>query len=1049
MIACDSTDDCPADYTCSGLLGRCINIDPDLTAAAVNAATLTPAVTRLGEPCRVEIDVSTVLVAPPRLRTSSDAFVEMEPSGEFSWAANIVGDSPGTIAVVADLVNGGVETIGAEVGSFFVDAFAPALVDVGVEYRRGNSGAGGTDVLALRAPPLALAASAHNVAQLTLVFDEEAFVDVVSSDLAPVDDVAEPVPDADLTRRIVTLGPVSTDAREAVVDVEVRVSDRVGNATVYRVPVALDTLPPAPLDSEALVLRRAPWGASLAVRGRGATVAIDGDAFAALQAPATIIVATPAPLPTEIARTTLSSAPIDSDIGQPGAQLSPTIDIGVDVADVDVVVFDGGGNASATTAVTQTDLLASLVGKVAGRTVENPHRVVLVGTGGGAADPAIGSSFGTQEATGEQLGGVDGVFATPRARVTLLAASGGGPTQRAFAFDPLRGAVVGAGASGIEGGLLPPELRVRGGARVQLNLVDPDETPAPPSIAGLAFHRGRGSIIALTGQLEVWELVSTPAGANWTPLLALGSTPPLRVGGIVADGDGALLLFGDDATQAWRFDGATASPLATLPFAAGEAAYAYDDSCNCVVALHPSSSALTVYAFDGEAFEPVDISDAPDATFVQAAEDLVAGGVTVVVSADDGTGAVYDFSLAGGFAFFDVTESPDTPFSDPENGDLCISTVGGLVCRQDAGLEQLTTGHTSLVAAHVDVRVVIPLVTEQLLASDEVAVAFDEAGPFPSSAYRWALDVSGQRLVGACPECTDATLIAQPLAGGSAELLAATAGATDIAVLPIPSGDGVAVVEVVAGTPRARHVTVSAAVPLPGTPPPLPYGGVTIDALRLEVLFSSAAGVGVIDTAGISVVAGNIAQDLRDVVPLPRDGAPAVLLLECDRFAGTFCLGADILTRSATRFVDTARVLVPQPPLGGQTPPILIRTAGGAQTLFDATASRFILENDADTSAIVRVDLGAAGVGDVDAIDRVVVNAAVDDCGGVVGALGRGGFVDVSGLGAGGVVIDDPAVIEGMRMAGALWLSLRPACSDRAIAIDALDVSFSIRSTQP
>jgi hypothetical protein len=1050
VIACDSTDDCPADYTCSSVLGRCISIDPDPTAPAVNAATFTPAVVRLGEPCRVEIDVSSVLVAPPRLRTNGDALIVMEQTGEFAWVADAVGSTPGTTTVVADLVSGGIETLGADVGSFFVDDSAPALVNVEVEYRAGNSGAGGSGFVTLRDPPSAFAVSAQNNAHIALTFDEEAFVDVESADLVVENDVAEPVPDADLTRHSVTLRPISTTPREAIVEVELRVSDRVGNETTHRIPVALDTEPPAPLDESALLLRRSPWGASLQLRGRGAEVVIDGDVFAALPQPATLVVATRGAESAEIARTTLLATDTPTG-GEPRDALrAPIIGIGVDVAEVDVIVFDGGGNASDVTEVSRTELLTSLVGKVPGRTTENPHRVVLVGTGAGAADPPIGSSFGTEEATGDELGGVDGVVASPQTRFALHATSGAGLQQRGFAFDPLRGAVVGAGASGIEGGLLLPQLRARGGALVQFDVVDPDETPAPPSIAGVAFHRGRGTIVALTGQLEVWELVSTPAGANWTPLLALAPTPPLRVAGIVADADGGLLLFGDDATQAWRFDGALAAPLAPLPFTAGEAAFAFDASCDCVVAFHASGDAMAVYAFDGATFSRVAVSSAPSAAFVRAAEDLVAGGVNVVGGADDGTGAVYDFSLAGGFTFVDAINAPDTPFSDPENGDRCVSSAGGLVCRTDAGYVQLSAGNSTLVAAHVDTRVVIPQAFGQLLAPDEIVVAFDETGPFSSGAYRWTLDVSGRRLVGACAECTDATLIAQPIAGGAAALLAATPGATDVAVLPIASGNGVAVVEVVDGTARARHLTVDTDVPMAGSPPPLPYGAITIDALRGEVLFSTAGGVGVVDDGGFSIVAGNIAEDLRNVVPLPRDdGTSAALFLDCDRFGGPLCRGADILTRPTTRFLNTGRVLVPQTPQAGQTLPVLVRSASGVQMLVDALASRFVLETDARTSAVVRIDLGAAGVSDVDAIDRIVVDAAVDICGGVVGALGRGGFVDVGEAAAGGVVIDDPAVIQGLRSAGAAWLRLRPACADGVIALDALDITLDVRAARP
>lgn len=160
------------------------------------------------------------------------------------------------------------------------------------------------------------------------------------------------------------LDDAAVDGVERTVRLTVTLVDVAGNATTTTLAdeVRIDTLSPTPIDAAAVTRLRAPWGTSTSTAPTDA-VTFDGrltdDAFS-------VVLTVDGRVHAVVAPQAGILDPVDVD------------GVGADAL-VQLVVVDASGNTASATTVERETFVATLNGKVPGRTDTNPHVVATVG----------------------------------------------------------------------------------------------------------------------------------------------------------------------------------------------------------------------------------------------------------------------------------------------------------------------------------------------------------------------------------------------------------------------------------------------------------------------------------------------------------------------------------------------------------------------------------------------------------------------------------------------------------------------------------------------
>jgi hypothetical protein len=261
-----------------------------------------------------------------------------------------------------------------------------------------------------------------------------------------------------------------------------------------------------------------------------------------------------------------------------------TLPLSSDPRELYVSTVDGAGNVSPRTRVVDVAWTASLAGKVAGSTFENPHRL----------DARRWSTPALAQADAVEVGGTigragDGLVATTDGASLYRAAAGltaPSPRRRfSLAHDAGRGRLVLFGGTN-GAGLQPGDTwEWDGQAWRQMAPLDPEGDGNPPEYddATMVYAPALGGVLLLSSAPWLWD------GVSWRSLYGTWYPIGFRPGTGAAwdEGRGVLVVFGWYA-QTWEFDGKTwrdATPAAPgdSPPARSHCGMAYDRTLGAVV----------------------------------------------------------------------------------------------------------------------------------------------------------------------------------------------------------------------------------------------------------------------------------------------------------------------------------------------------------------------------------------------------------------------------------------------------------------------------------
>ncbi|MGC4121042.1 MAG: hypothetical protein QM765_41985 [Myxococcales bacterium] len=537
QLTCSADSDCPPGLVCRKVVNRCL--DPkrlDSTPPGLEEApVVSPAVAREGQPVTIAFRTTELLLGDPAVLVGDKpAKVDEEGTArsERRYRFVLVPDgtepqnAPATVSLTL-VDQTGNEALVPSAGTVTFDFAAPAL-------------AGPVEVV-LEGPPKSLVDPVQKVGvgarvSVAIAFDEATGVEPVVEAVWADADPKSPKPDEVLTFVRRSGGPLSYVFEHSLVASATRpqgpyvlrtdVRDAAGN----RAPLTLsagfevDTQAPASPDVATegrVVFRREPWGteAGAGVR-RMHVVALPGG----VEAGAALFVFNE----------------VHGEVGHATAdgKGAATVDLPFsDLARVLVRAVDAAGNASAEVPVRDLEWVATLGGKVAGSTRENPHQFVSRSRMGSNVIGPLGPLYGARPQSGAALARVDAAGSAGLVRQT------GEPTwaQRDPRPRPVFGCTLGTYAMG-------GAIWARDAARDQIVAlsgdgltwvfngddwrpiitVDPegDGDPTPRCGSALIYDERRGEVV-LVGGLGVTGETWAWTGSSWR-LANSGEGPTAR-----------------------------------------------------------------------------------------------------------------------------------------------------------------------------------------------------------------------------------------------------------------------------------------------------------------------------------------------------------------------------------------------------------------------------------------------------------------------------------------------------------------------------------------
>lgn len=364
-IACNTGDDCPADFICLVTIQRCVRQGGDISLPRVTDVSIAPRLASRGT--TVEISIT------------SDIALASAPEVSFTWG----GDVPGRAVATPVSSNGTFHVLHYEVGDEEIEGFLTLSSRL-----FSTSGVPNTFDLP-RAVELDFTAPqlVPNTARIELTapaasLRSDVTAVTVASTLTTYFAVNEPLADGVIVQiapdgqTFVCTAPLGTfytctattnTATDGVFSITASMTDLAGNQSTHELGtfVADATPPAAPTNGAELVLHRSAHGS--AETGGGARLWLT--AGAGTVEPGALVLAWDRESATnaiEIARTTATA-----DGALPGFILP-----GVDRVDVYVQAVDSAGNASNRVHVLDGVWTATLGGKQPYETFANPHRLV-------------------------------------------------------------------------------------------------------------------------------------------------------------------------------------------------------------------------------------------------------------------------------------------------------------------------------------------------------------------------------------------------------------------------------------------------------------------------------------------------------------------------------------------------------------------------------------------------------------------------------------------------------------------------------------------------
>lgn len=231
---------------------------------------------------------------------------------------------------------------------------------------------------------------------------------------------------------------------EGPLALSVTLVDGAGNTATIPLPttVTLDHTPPSPPDVETsrrIELVRAPWGRST---GTAPTTVVQGAAGAVAPGTLVIVFDTDGAQRAELGRAT----------GAADGAFGPIV-LDRDRRQVWVAAADGAGNVSASLRVRDVTWAATLAGKIAGSTFENPHELQLSTHAVASLRPTRGRTETPTDEVLARIGSVDGTVArigTGAAWTMRRPRTPPGRRGAVLAHDPVRGRTVMFGGESAE-----------------------------------------------------------------------------------------------------------------------------------------------------------------------------------------------------------------------------------------------------------------------------------------------------------------------------------------------------------------------------------------------------------------------------------------------------------------------------------------------------------------------------------------------------------------------------------------------------------------------
>ncbi|HEY3451616.1 MAG TPA: kelch repeat-containing protein [Myxococcales bacterium] len=604
QLTCSTDQDCPPGLVCRKVAHRCLDpLSLDTTPPALEGPVdVSPAVARAGLPVAIAFRTTEpLLVDPTVLVGERPAIVDEEGTArsERRYRFALVPDGtepqdpPASVRITL-VDQTGNEAAGLLAGTVRFDFAAPAI-------------AGEVEVQ-LEAPPRSLVdpvakAGVGSRVSVALGFDEAAGAEPVVEALWAQADPGAPKKEEVLSFVRRSGGPTSYVFEHVLVAsavpqgpyvLRVAVKDAAGNEASHTLAVGfeVDTLAPEAPDVATegrVVFRREPWGTEA-----GAGV------------PRMSVQALPGGVGAGDALYVFSHD-LHGELGHAAADDRGAVVVDLFYADLSRVyvrAVDGAGNASPEVQVRDLEWVATLGGKVAGSTRENPHQFVSRSRMGRHLTGQVGPLYGARPQGGEALAAVDASAAGGVVRQT------GEPTWslRDPRARPIFGCKLGSYALG-------GALMVRDAARDQVvslsgdgltwiwsgedwrpvTTVDPEGDGDPPPRCGgsLVYDERRGEVVLVggmgaTGETWVWN------GSSWR-LASIGEGPTARTHAAVAYDKvrEEVLFFGGSPAltgtrqDTWTWDGERWHELAP--------AHVPPRRYGAGIAWDPSSQALVMF----------------------------------------------------------------------------------------------------------------------------------------------------------------------------------------------------------------------------------------------------------------------------------------------------------------------------------------------------------------------------------------------------------------------------------------------------------------------
>lgn len=517
QLACTADDDCPEGLVCKATVRLCIDPLGDTVSPALEGTPeVSPLVAGTGVPVTVSFRVSELLGADPKVLVGEVGEARPDEDGtsraerRYRYLLVPAGTEPQNVptpVTITLLDRAGNEASRLVAGSVSFDFAAPKVA--------------GEPQVKLEGPPKALVDPVEKAGvgarvSVAFGFDEPAGVEPVVRAVYALADPETPGPDEVLAFVRASGGPTSYVFEHVLEDnpgrpdgqyaLLVEVRDVAGNEARYTLGAgfAVDTVAPSVPDVATegrVVFRREPWGTEAGAGvPRMQVKVLEGG----VEPGASLFVL---------------SHGLHGELGHAvaGAKGAATVDLFyADLPRVYVRAVDGAGNASAEAPVRDLEWVATMGGKVAGSTRENPHLFVSRTKMGRSVSGQVGPLYGSKPHGGAALARVDASGGAGAVRST------GEPTwaQRDPRVLPVWGCAVGDYAVG-------GALMVRDVARDQVVMLsgdgltwvfngddfrpvtpqDPegDGDPSPRCGGALVYDERRGEVVLMGGMGAVGE----------------------------------------------------------------------------------------------------------------------------------------------------------------------------------------------------------------------------------------------------------------------------------------------------------------------------------------------------------------------------------------------------------------------------------------------------------------------------------------------------------------------------------------------------------------